>query len=60
MKPKRKLKDWVKVALLLLPQIVIALLLFFIAINLKKITNNTNIDIHIANPNAITWSVSCE
>lgn len=57
MKPKRKLKDWVKVALLLLPQIIMIMLLFFIAVNLKKMTNNINININTTSDH-ITWSVT--
>lgn len=37
MKPKRKLKTWVKVALLLLPQAVMIMELFLIGLNLKYI-----------------------
>lgn len=40
MKPKRKLKTWVKVALLLLPEFIIICQLFFIGINLKKAIDN--------------------
>ncbi len=45
MKPKRKLKPWVKALLLLLPEIIIICQLFFIGLNLKKAINSTTITI---------------
>lgn len=46
MKPKRKLRAWVKVALLLLPEAVIAGLLFFILINLNRVNTEVTIEVH--------------
>lgn len=46
MKPKRKLRSWVKVALLLLPEAVIAGLLFFILINLNRVNTEVTIEVH--------------
>lgn len=46
MKPKRKLRSWVKVALLLLPEVVIAGLLFFILINLNRVNTEVIIEVH--------------
>lgn len=37
MKPKRKLRVWVKIALLLLPEVVIIGLLFFVALKIDKL-----------------------
>lgn len=43
MKKKRKLKSWVKIALLLLPQIVIIMQLFFVGAKLNKIASEPTI-----------------
>ena len=43
MKPKRKLKKWVKIVLLLLPQIVMILELFLIFSNVKKIAEQPSV-----------------
>lgn len=40
MKPKRKLKRWVKVVLLLIPEAVIICQLFFIGFNICKINRS--------------------
>ncbi|MBQ2938529.1 MAG: hypothetical protein IJN03_02685 [Bacilli bacterium] len=40
MKPKRKLKNWVKVTLVILPIAVIISQLFLIGLNIKKIAEN--------------------
>lgn len=37
MKPKRKLKTWVKVALLLLPEVIIICQLFLIGIKINEL-----------------------
>ncbi len=47
MKPKRKLKNWVKLALLLLPGIVIIMQLFFVGLELRKISNKPDFTIKI-------------
>ena len=47
MKTKRKLKNWVKVALLLLPIAVIIMQLFFVGLELKKIENKISTNIII-------------
>ena len=39
MKTKRELKTWVKVTLVLLPQIIILIQLFFIGSKINKIAN---------------------
>ena len=46
MKPKRKLKNWVKIALLVLPNVVIIMQLFFVGIELNKIANKPIITIN--------------
>ena len=56
MKPKRKLKNWVRVALLLLPEVMIVGLLFFIAINLKQLAREVNIQIQCPRDEIIIWS----
>ena len=43
MKSKLKLKSWVKVALLLLPQFIIIIELFLIGINVNKIEDDRSI-----------------
>ena len=42
MKPRRKLKNWVKITLLFLPEIVMIIQLFFVGIKLEKIIDNFN------------------
>lgn len=45
MKPKRKLKEWVRITLLMIPEVIIISELFFVAINLNEIKNqNKNIE----------------
>lgn len=44
MKPKRELKLWVKIALLLLPQAVIIGMLFFLAVKID--TEDITVEIH--------------
>lgn len=46
MKPKRELKQWVRVALLLLPEVVIIGLLFFVAVKLNNLDPEIVIDIN--------------
>lgn len=46
MKPKRKLKSWVKIAMLLIPEVVIICLLFFVAVNLEKKNAEVTIEIN--------------
>lgn len=47
MKTKRKLKNWVKIALLLLPEAVIIMQLFFVGSELKQIKNKVSTNIII-------------
>jgi len=42
MKPKYKLKPWVRATLLLLPELIIICQLFFVCLKLTKIINNTD------------------
>lgn len=60
MKPKRKLKNWVYIALLMLPVVVIISLLFFIAINLKQLNKEINVQVHCPSGERIIWSVQYE
>jgi hypothetical protein len=60
MKPKRKLKNWVRVALLLLPEVMIVGLLFFIAVNLKEKTKEINVQVHCPGDEIIIWSEQYE
>jgi len=46
MKPKRKLKSWVKVAILLIPEVAIISLLFLVAVNLEKKNAEVTIEIN--------------
>jgi len=39
MKEKRKLKNWVKIALLLLPEVIMIMQLFFVGVKLNEIAN---------------------
>lgn len=39
MKEKRKLKNWVKIALLLLPEVIMIMQLFFVGVKLNQIAN---------------------
>lgn len=45
MKPKRKLKEWVKICLFLLPEIVIICQLFFVGSNIKKIIKQPDVTV---------------
>lgn len=45
MKPKRKLKEWVKICLLLLPQIVIISQLFFVGSKINKIIKQPDVTV---------------
>ena len=47
MKTKVKLKNWVKVALLLLPEVIIIMQLFFVGIEIKKIANKPAITFQV-------------
>ena len=51
MKPKRKLKKWVRVALLLLPEVVIIGLLFFVALKINN--SETIVEIHHHEANCV-------
>ena len=46
MKPKRKLKSWVRVAMLLIPEVAIISLLFLVAVNLEKKNAEVTIEIN--------------
>ena len=47
MKPKRKLKNWVKITLLFLPVAIIIIQLFFIGLNISKKPAEKDISIKI-------------
>lgn len=55
MKPKRKLKSWVKIFLLLLPEVVVITLLFLIVVNLKENSREVNINIQCSDTPRV-WS----
>ena len=60
MKPKRKLKNWVTVALLSLPIAVNIGILFFLALNFKQIRNKIEIYITYPSSELMIWSDSYE
>ena len=60
MNPKRKLKGWVYIVLLSLPVVVIISLLFFIAIYLKQLNREVNVQIHCPGGEKIIWSEQYE
>ena len=60
MKPKRKLKNWVTVALLSLPIAVNIGILFFLALNLRQLRPEIQIQINCPGQETIIWSVQYE
>lgn len=42
MKPKRRLRKWVRIALLMIPEIIIICELFFVGLNLRIIISEIN------------------
>ena len=54
------MKNWVRVALLLLPEVIIVGLLFFIAVNLKDKTKEINVQVHCPGEEKIIWSEKYE
>lgn len=60
MKPKRKLKNWVTVALLSLPIAVNVGILFFLALNFTKLKKEIQIQINCPGQETVIWSVQYE